>query len=64
METAILHQDSVPARLALLAKIALVVQLVLLVITVKVALQAMVIMGILIAESLDTKVSSMHLCLY
>ena len=63
IETAILHQDSVPVRLDLLAKIVLVVLLVLLVITVKVVLQAMIIMAILIAENLDTKVSSMHLCL-
>ena len=57
--TAILNQDSVPVRLALLAKIVLVVQLVLLVITVKVVPQTMIIMGTLIAENLGTKVSSM-----
>ena len=50
METAILLQDNVPARLDWLAKIVLIVQLVLLVIIVIVALQATIIMGILIAE--------------
>ena len=58
METAILLQDNVPARLDWLAKIVLIVQLVLLVIIVIVALQATIIMGILIAENLVTKVSS------
>ena len=63
METATLYQDSVPATLDWLAKIVQVVQLVLLVITVIVVLQAMIIMGILTAENLDTKVSSIHLFL-
>ena len=57
METAILLQDNVPARLDWLAKIVLIVQLVLLVMIVIVVLQAMIIMGILIAENLDIKVS-------